>query len=62
VKDLWRSDISPKASPDKRADLQCLGEMPWVSRATAIKPDPTYMGPTMPGVKGVCIAIDPKRT
>ena len=23
--------------------MQCLGEMPWLSRATAIKPDPKQM-------------------
>src|SRR5262249_16349633 len=78
VKDLWRPDNSPKASPDKRVALQCLGEMPWVSRATAIKPDLPEVGPTMPNVKGAnvrlrgvkrtCLlalhmsAFDPKRT
>jgi len=25
--------------PGERAEAQCLGEMPWVSRATAMMPD-----------------------
>jgi len=35
--------ISPNPQPDARASLQFLGDMPWVSRATAIWPDTRYL-------------------
>src|SRR6516164_7119620 len=38
TKGLWRLDISPKVLRSI-AGLQCLGDMPWISRATAMRPD-----------------------
>src|SRR5215472_1054659 len=43
TKGLWRLRISPNPQPDARASLQFLGDMPWVSRATAIWPDTHYL-------------------
>jgi hypothetical protein len=34
---------SPKALGPGAGEEQCLGDTPWVSRATAIKPDGGYM-------------------
>src|SRR4029077_4753030 len=39
-------------NPTRQAgDGQCLGEMPWVSRATALRPDPHQLGQTRSSVK-----------
>jgi hypothetical protein len=35
--------FAQKPSARRAVEVQCLGEMPWVSRATAIKPDAGYM-------------------
>jgi hypothetical protein len=47
TKDFWRLDISPNIpkSPQsrKREQVQCLGDMPWLSRATAMRPDASYV-------------------
>jgi hypothetical protein len=37
--DLWISDIPPKDLCPANGRSAVLGRMPWVSRATAIKPD-----------------------
>ena len=37
--------------PEERAEAQCLGEMPWVSRATAMMPDHRYMARARTKVK-----------
>jgi hypothetical protein len=29
--------------PERGLEVQCLGEMPWVGRATAIRPDESYV-------------------
>ena len=34
---------SPKASARRASELQYLGDMPWVSRATAMRPDNRYV-------------------
>jgi hypothetical protein len=36
-------DIRQKPSARRAGKEQCLGEMPWISRATAIKPDNRYL-------------------
>ncbi len=43
TKDSWGLDISPKSSARCAGELQCLGDMPWVSRATATWPDNRYV-------------------
>ena len=36
----WReNDMRQSPRPGQRAQVQCLGDMPWVGRATAFKPD-----------------------
>jgi hypothetical protein len=37
--------------PGERAEAQYLGEMPWVSRATAMMPDHLYVARARPKVK-----------
>jgi len=43
TKGLWRLDISPKILSPASERVQCLGDMPWVSRATAMWPDTRYV-------------------
>src|SRR5262249_17613352 len=43
TKTLGRSDTAHEPPPAVRAEVQYLGRMPWVSRATAIKPDKIHV-------------------
>jgi hypothetical protein len=38
--------------PERGPEAQCLGEMPWIGRATAIRPDESYVEETGKNVKG----------
>src|SRR5262249_57200243 len=41
---IWEIEhFAKRPSPGERVEAQCLGEMPWISRATAIRPDGSYV-------------------
>jgi hypothetical protein len=52
---LRKVDIPPKTSTRPAGEVQCLGEMPWVSRATALWPDAHQVRQTQPWVKSLSI-------
>jgi hypothetical protein len=50
-KTLWSYGIAKSPRPGARAKEQCLGEMPWKHRATAIKPGAHYLVESTASVK-----------
>jgi hypothetical protein len=57
LEDLWGITASPKALGPRADKEQCLGDMPWISRATAIKPDVSFLRQTKPKVnRDACYA------
>jgi hypothetical protein len=50
-KTLWSYDIAKSPQPGARAKEQCLGDMPWKHRATAIKPGEHYLVQSVARVK-----------
>ena len=51
-KTLWELSHRQKALGPRAGAEQCLGDMPWKGRATAIKPDARYVAKALPKVKG----------
>jgi hypothetical protein len=50
---FWETEHFAKSPPPERGlEAQCLGEMPWVGRATAIRPDGCYVERVAGNVKG----------
>jgi hypothetical protein len=59
LEDFGEIKTSPKASARRAGNEQCLGDMPWISRATAIKPDAAYVLQIHERVKFLLLTLNP---